>query len=209
MFKNRPIYWVIAISIALFVVLMWLSPQKDELQSSQLPWNAAYDEQDRLHALGLTLMHSTLQDAMKLYGRDVEVKLFEMPNGERSAEGYFNSAYIGSIHGALVIKLAMNEQELNQYFDRGARITVSKQGSREVQLNNEDTLALFNYPIKELTLVPRRRLNSQAIEKRFGTPDQIIYDEQEDLSTWFYEALGLELIIIEGGNDILRYQARR
>jgi len=203
--KNRPIYWVIVISIALFAILMTLSPKEQSLNTAHLPWNASYDDQGRLHALGIILNESNLKDLIELYGRDIEVKLFQMPDGERSAEAYIHSAYIGSIHGSLVIKLAMTTEELNNYYDRGARTTVSKQGAREVQLNNEDTLALFNYPINEVTLVPRRRLTETAIEKRFGVPDRVVVEE-DNMKSLYYINKGLELVLIENGNDILRYR---
>lgn len=206
MIKNRPIYWVLFGALFLFIALMLFSPQKSEFNPDHLPWNAQHDAQGQLHALGLTLNVSTLKDAMTLYGRDIEIKLFEMQDGTKSAEAYFGSMYIGSIHGALVLKIKLTEQELNDLFLRGARTTISKQGTREVQLNNEDTLALFNHPLYEVTLVPRRNLTANAIEKRFGVPDQVVEDTENQMATWFFLDKGLELILIEGGNDILRYR---
>ena len=105
-----------------------------------------------------------------------------------------------------MLKIKLTEQELNDLFLRGARTTISKQGTREVQLNNEDTLALFNHPLYEVTLVPRRNLTANAIEKRFGVPDQVVEDTENQMATWFFLDKGLELILIEGGNDILRYR---
>lgn len=209
MIKNRPIYWVLIGALFLFIAFMWLSPQKQEFNPDHLPWNAHYDAQGDLHALGLTLQRSTLKDAMNLYGRDIEIKLFEMQDGQKSAEAYFGSMYIGSIHGALVLKLTLSDSELEAYFQRGARTTITQQGTREVQLNNEDTLSLFNHPIYEATLVPRRNLTPTAIEKRFGPADSIEQDEANQLSRWWFHSKGLELILVEGGNDILRYRARQ
>lgn len=204
--KNRPLYWVIALAIVLFFALLWFAPtDHSNVNQAQLPWNAAYDEQGQLHALGLVLNQSTLKDVTELYGRDIEVKLFEMQDGNKTAEAYLGSAYIGSIHGALVIKLALTEQELEQFYDRGARTTISKQGARQIQLNNADTLALFEFPINEVTLVPRRNLTTEAIIKRFGEADEV--QELEDgLQRWLYPQMGLELILLEGSNDILRYR---
>ncbi|WFE69671.1 hypothetical protein P8S54_05045 [Thiomicrospira sp. R3] len=202
--KMRPLYWVILIAVALFIGLMTLAPKEETFNQAHLPWNASYDDQGRLHALGIVLNESNLKELTELYGRDIEIKLFQMSDGERSAEAYIHSAYIGSIHGSLVIKLSMTDDQLNRYYDRGARTTISKQGAREVQLNNEDTLELFNYPIGELTLVPRRRLTEVAIERRFGQPSRVV--ENEDLTkSLFFDDKGLELILIEKGNDILRY----
>lgn len=204
--KNRPLYWVILITAVLFVGLLWFAPSSQpNVKPEHLPWNASYDEQGRLHALGLTLHESNLHDVIDLYGRDIEVKLFEMPDGSRSAEAYLGSAYIGTIHGALVIKLVLTDAELGTFYERGARTTISKQGARQIQLNNADTLALFEFPIKEVTLVPRRNLTPMAIQKRFGEPNHI-HKLEDGLERWLYEDKGLELVLLEGSNDILRYR---
>lgn len=205
--KNRPLYWVIGLTLVLFFGLLWLAPNNHgDIKQTQLPWNASYDEQGRLNALGLVLNYSTLKEVTELYGRDIEVKLFEMQDGSKSAEAYLGSTYIGTIHGALVIKLALSEQDLEAFYERGARTTISKQGTRQIQLNNEDTLALFDYPIKEVTLVPRRNLTRDAIIKRFGEAAEI--QKMEDgLERWLYPQKGLELVLLEGSNDILRYRA--
>lgn len=204
--KNRPLYWVIGLTLVLFFGLLWLAPTNhSDINQTQLPWNASYDEEGRLHALGLVLNQSTLKEVTDLYGRDIEVKLFEMQDGSKTAEAYLGSAYIGTIHGALVIKLALSEQELEAFYERGARTTISKQGARQIQLNNEDTLALFDYPINEVTLVPRRNLTREAIIKRFGEAEEI--QEMDDgLERWLYPQMGLELVLLEGSNDILRYR---
>ncbi|MBE0494445.1 MAG: hypothetical protein IBX48_08895, partial [Thiomicrospira sp.] len=204
--KNRPLYWVVALTIVLFFALLWLAPTNHtDVNQAQLPWNASYDEQGQLHALGLVLNQSTLKDVTELYGRDIEVKLFEMQDGSKSAEAYLGSAYIGTIHGALVIKLALTEQELEQFYDRGARTTISKQGARQIQLNNADTLALFEFPINEVTLVPRRNLSSESIVKRFGEAHEV-QELENGLQRWLYPQMGLELVLLEGSNDILRYR---
>ena len=204
--KNRPLYWVLGFTLVLFFGLLWLTPtNQTSFNQAQLPWNAHYDEQGQLHALGLILNQSTLKDVSELYGRDIEVKLFEMQDGSKSAEAYLGSAYIGTIHGALVIKLALTESELDSFYERGARTTISKQGARQIQLNNDDTLALFDYPINELTLVPRRNLTTESILKRFGEAGEV---EQLEggLQRWLYPQMGLELVLLEGSNDILRYR---
>jgi hypothetical protein len=112
--KMRPLYWVILITLVLFTGLMMISPSEKKLNPDHLPWNAKYNTNGQLEALGLTLNQSTLKDAMDLYGRDIEIKLFEMTDGTRTAEGYFNSMYIGSIHSALVIKLAIQADDLTE-----------------------------------------------------------------------------------------------
>jgi len=203
----RPVIWVLIISLVLFLVLVNIVPKEQGYDPAILPWNAYVNEQGQLSALGIILDQSTLKELSERYGRDIEVKLFELPTGERSAEAYMHSTYVGTIHTAIVAKLQLTEDQLDQYFERGARTTISKQGAREVLLNNQDTLALFNYPISEITLVPRRRLTAEAIEKRFGQPASKKTDD-EGIDYWYFPEKGLELLLLEGSNDILRYKTR-
>lgn len=203
---KQPLGWTVIFTLVLFVLAMVFAPSVDKVAEAQLPWNSSYNSQGELEALGLTLQKSTLKDALQLYGNDVEVKLFDL-NGERVIEAYYASAYIGTIHAALIVKLDLNEAELERYYDRGARTTVSQHGAREVKLNNTDTLELFDFPIRELNLVPRRNLTEEALAKRFGEPDSRTKDaEDEQVERLTYKAKGLEIVLIEGDKDILRYK---
>jgi hypothetical protein len=54
-------------------------------------------------------------------------------------------------------------------------------------------------------MVPRRRLTAEAIEKRFGAPVSIRTDA-DGIAYWYFPEKGLELLLLEGSNDILRFK---
>jgi len=204
--KNLPVFWILFIfSIVVFAILLLIQPEREPLNQNFLPWNAHYDDAGELHALGLTVHKSTFADAMKIYGKDVEVKLFSKTDeSHKSLEAYFPVIYIGSIKAALTLKLEASKAELDHAFDNGKKITVTTSGERQVELYNSDIAKFFNTPISSLTLIPRNNLTERAIDSRFGDPDR--KEVQSDgLPHWFFDKLGLELILDAEGPEALQY----
>lgn len=192
-------------SLALLWLFIQLSPHRESIEDTQLPWNAYYDDQGQLHALGLSLGESTLQEAMNLYGKDVEIRLFTDGDGNnKTAEAYLPVIYIGSIKGAIAMRLNVSQQELETVYRRGAKIKPTQSGAREIKLSSEDNLAFLNKVISSATLIPRKDLNERAIDIRFGQPDR--KEKQSDgLDHWFYDQMGLEMIIDREGPEALQY----
>lgn len=206
MSRITPFYWAVIITTLLVGVMLLLNPHKENLAAKDLPWNSSFNTEGKLEALGLTLGDSTLKDAINLFGRDIEVRIFDFVDGEKVVEAYISSAYIGTIHAAMVFKLALTPEEVEEFYQRGARTTVTSQGAREVQLNSDDTLAMFDYKVREFSVIPRRNLSAEAVRKRFGEPFEIVVDaEESSIEHWFYPAKGLDLMLIAGDKEILRY----
>ncbi|MDX1352271.1 MAG: hypothetical protein R3254_04610 [Thiomicrorhabdus sp.] len=204
--KSLPVFWIlILVSTIGFGLMLFIQPDREPINPKHLPWNAHYDSQGKLHALGLTIHESTLEDAMALYGKDVEVKIFsKMDESEKSLEAYFPVIYIGSIKAALTLKLEASEEQLNLAYDNGKKITMTTSGEREVELYSSEIAKFFNTPISSLALIPRNNLTDRAIAKRFGEPDK--KEVQSDgLPHWFFNSLGLELILDKEGPEALQY----
>ncbi|WP_127469995.1 hypothetical protein [Thiomicrorhabdus aquaedulcis] len=123
--KRLPMFWLVFIgSIVALSLMVFIQPERDAVDASHLPWNAHIDEQGQLHALGLKPNVTTLREAMKLYGKDVEIKLFtdNVDQTRKSAEAYFPVVYIGSIKGALALRLNASETQLEEAFQRGKKL---------------------------------------------------------------------------------------
>lgn len=205
--KELPVFWIILIgSIVSFLALVWLTtPEGEPVDSQQLPWNAHFNEQGKLQALGLELGTSTLKDAMQLYGKDVEIKIFSAKDeSNKSLEAFFPVIYIGSIKAGLALRLDASPEAISAAYDNGKKTTVTQNGERQVELYNSDNVSFFNTPIMSATLVPRKNLTDRAIAKRFGEP--AVKEMQSDgLDHWFYPDKGLELIIDKEGPEALQF----
>ncbi|WP_319380418.1 hypothetical protein [Thiomicrorhabdus sp.] len=204
--RNLPVFWIVILgSVIIFPLMLLIQPQRDAVDEQHLPWNAAFDRNGQLHALGLTIGKSSLADAMQLYGKDVEVKLFtDRSEGSKSLEAFFPVAYIGSIKAGLALKLTVSEAELDALYLKGKKISPTTSGGREIELYNADILDLMDHPIQSLTLVPRKQLSERAISMRFGEParKQI---QSDGLEHWFFPQKGLEMIIDPEGPEALQY----
>ncbi len=206
--RKLPIFWLIFIgSTLILTLLIIIQPERKMTNPEQLPWKAHYDESGQLHALGLTLNQSSLKDAMALYGKDVEVKIFSDPNDEnKSLEAYFPVIYIGSIKAALALKIEASQEEIKRAYKEGKSITTLPSGTQEVSLYSSTIVQFFNHPLSSITLLPRKHLTEQAIKKRFGEPDHKEI-QSDNLPHWFFYQKGLELIIDEEGPEALQYSA--
>lgn len=205
--KNKiSTFWLILIgSILVLTLLILIQPEREKVDPNHLPWNAHYDDTGQLHALGLELNKSTLKDAMDLYGKDVEVKIFSDNNNEnKSIEAYFPVMYIGAIKAALALKIELSPEELEQAYNDGKSIKTNPSGTREISLYTATITKFFDHPLSSITLLPRKHLTEQSIQKRFGEADK--KEVQSDkLAHWFFYEKGLEMIIDDEGPEALQY----
>ncbi len=204
--KSLPMFWLVLVgSILGFLLILMFQPQREAIDNAQLPWNAKFDDAGKLHALGLTIHESTLADVMALYGKDVEVKIFsEIDESNKSLEAYFPVMYIGSIKAALAVKLEVTQAELNAAFEMGKKITTTTSGGREIELYSSEVEKFLSKRVTSLTLVPRNHLTERAINMRFGEPDRKEI-QSDTLPHWFFDELGLEMIIDQEGPEALQY----
>ncbi|BCN92421.1 hypothetical protein THMIRHAM_02060 [Thiomicrorhabdus immobilis] len=208
--KKLPVFWILFfISTIGFSLMLLIQPDREPVDTAHLPWNSSFDGQGKLHALGLTLHKSTLSDAMALYGKDVEVKLFsDKDESNKSLEAYFPVIYIGSIKAGLTLKLEATNEELENAYSNGKKTSLTTSGEREVELYTSEIAKFFNSPISSMALIPRNNLTERAIDKRFGQPDRKEI-QSDGLAHWFFDKLGLELIIDAEGPEALQYTSKQ
>lgn len=197
--------WVLLAAIGLTAILLLFAPEDQQVDEQLLPWNSHYTADHQLTALGLVLGKSTVEDAKHLYGSDVEIKIFSKKDeSDKSAEVYFPTIRISSISASLTLNLQVPAEVLNQMYSRGVKTSVTPTGSRQVTPVSSDQQKLMTYPIKYLTLVPKKDLTERGIKMRFGEPDRI--DPNPDgLNRWVYLDKGLELIFNPEGPEALQY----
>ncbi len=201
----RPSIIVLIGSLVLLGLFVFIQPDREGVDQSSLPWNAHYDDQGQLHALGIVLNQTTLREAMELYGKDVEIKLFTDQDGSnKTAEAYFPGMYIGSIKAAVAITLKVPAEELETVYNRGAKISPTTSGGREIKLSSQDNLDFLDKTIESITLIPRKNLTERAIEMRFGQPERRA-TQDDGLERLYYPQLGLEMIFDPDGPEALQY----
>lgn len=200
-----PAVIVIVGSLILLALFVMIQPEHSEVDQSALPWNAQFNEQGQLEALGITLKKTTLREAMDVFGKDVEISLFtDKEGGHKKAEAYFTVIYIGAIKAAIAVNLQVSEEELEEVYKRGAKISPITSGGREVKLSSTDNLNFLEKKIESITLIPRKSLDERSIEMRFGIADSRRMGE-DGLERLYFNKIGLELILDPDGPEALQY----
>ena len=207
MIRRLPVFVQALLATLLLVLGGWLlfpdapHPYKKE----QLPWNSFRDEQGHVHALGLTIGKSTLADAMALYGRDVEVKLFaDAQLRPTSVEAYFPTIYIGSIKAPLILRLAVGPERKQALLKEAPGVRATPTGDKEALLSDFQARSLLHVPIEAITLVGRD-LPEEALLKRFGPPPYRRKSPADKTERWIYPDKGLEIIVDPEGREVFEW----
>lgn len=201
----RPSFIVFFGSVALLVLFVLFQPEREEIDPKALPWNAQFNQDGKLETLGITLNETLLREAMLVYGKDVEIRLFTDRDGSnKTAEAYFPTMYIGSIKAAAAVTLNIPDDRLETVYNRGAKISPTTSGGKEIKLSSDDNLAFLDLSISSITLLPRKNLTERSIDLRFG-PAARSEVQEDGLERRFYPELGLELIIDPDGPEALQY----
>jgi len=208
--KHATFYWgwitlIIGVILALLSIF-WVEPPSTEQKASALPWEAKANDDGTLDVLGLTLGKSSTRDAMALYGKEVQVRLFANMKGEAiSLESFFEDMYIGySLRGRLVLTMDTTTEQLNQMMEAGARIKTTETGAREVSLSSNDSALALDIPIRALTYLPYPKLDENTLKSRFGEPTQDKTGE-DGIRRWHYPALKLVILFHDSDRKSLQF----
>ncbi len=208
--KRIPFFW--GWLTLLLAAIVWsisnylVAPPSNNQTTDALPWNAHMDEANNLSVLGLTLGKSTTRDAMALYGKEIEIKLFtDKENQPVSIESFFEDMYIGySLRGRLILTLATNADQLQNVFLRGGRVKSSESGAHEITISGADIGNVLDLPIRALTYIPYPKLDEATLTQRFGVPEEDTIGA-DGLKRWHYPDKQLTIIFDDSGRKTLEF----
>jgi hypothetical protein len=201
---------VLAIAVLGFVGIWLLIPESREDGVQRLPWLVAQDARGRTEVFGFTLGETTLAQVRKVFGEEGEVSLFaqlDAKAGENAyaAEAFFEQIYLNRLRADFVMKLRVSQQELAQMYDRGLRISQLGSGAKKVKLAPEDLEPLAQAPIGTITYLPWKSLDTEILERRFGTPAEKRTEPDTGVSHWLYPAKGMDVAIDGNGGVVIQY----
>lgn len=185
------------------VVFVWTSSRFQHEGKQKDTW---VDERGKLHVLGITLGESTLREAELALQSRSEVALYLYPV-ENSKAGMKLEAFFPSIadHTKVILLLEASPETIRQM---GARASVPQQSENKVArlgLAAEDIQPTAQMVVLELTLIPSVALTPEALNARFGTPDQITHVSATTTS-YRFPALGLVAELSERGAAQLHFR---
>lgn len=212
---------ILALAIGLMI------PTTDTPGTQGFPWQIELTSEGTTRVFGVTLGVSSLQQAEQLFHADAEISLFEPADKSlpRIVEAYFDKVNPGGLSAKVVAVIDIAPEQLQLFYEQGARINTLGVGSRRVTLNAENLDRVRAAPIASLTYLPRVRLDAALIEKRFGKPAQVVMEKVSESGKhhaskpvtesvketnnktmhWLYPDKGLDVALDAQGQCVLQY----
>ncbi|OMH38746.1 hypothetical protein [Motiliproteus sp. MSK22-1] len=195
---------LIAISTLAIIIAISLPGGRKVDSNPKLPWQITTDADGNTSVFGLTLGKSTLKDAELSFENAATLSLFRTTSGEYSVEAYFDRIYLSGLKANLVLTLEVSAQQAQEIFSRGIRISQLGDGSKKVEISEEDKQHLGGSTIDLITYLPAADLEAPLIAKHFGIPDRKIA-EGEHLTHWLYPDKGLDITVNSDGKEVFQY----
>ena len=204
-------YWKILVLAALgvgltgfFLAIMRPPGGQASAPGQDLPWQITVGPGGATSTVfGLTVGESTLQEAVAKLGRRYDPGLFEDRDGRLSLEAYFRDAVVGGLNARLVLALRVPETVLATLKTRAGESKPTASGSRRYPVAEADQPLVMAGVVTAITWVPVVKLDAHLVRQRFGEPAERL--AAPGGMHWLYPALGLDLLLGEGGEALLQY----
>lgn len=207
--KERYLFLGVLGFALLSILIGMLIPGRQDHRPELLPWAVTVHDDGSSTVFGLRLGQSSLGEAEQRFQTEMELILFQSPEGRRAAEGYFDGVTLSGLAAKMVVEAALGDAELQGMFERGVRIATLGDGSRKVTLHPDDVARLRASPIASVTYLPRVHLDEALVESRFGVPERKVNESKGGVSHWLYPSRGLDIAISADGKEVLQYVAPR
>jgi len=200
---------VIALSLLLFGLAFLLpSPQFAEVGDPDnfLPWQIRLDAEGQSEVFGLKPGISTLNDARRRFGDELDLGIIAAPNEIGTLEAYYARVDLGPLQGRLILTLEATPETLSAMRERAIKAEYMESTTRKIRLAPEDVEAANRAPLVAISFIPGANLDEDILKQRFGEPAEVIR-VSETLTHYLYPGKGLDVVHDLKGKEILQYVA--
>lgn len=212
---RSPLAWAVlaglAVLVAAFapVVLQMLRPRAVAPQAGSLaaPWQIERGAQGELHAFGLRLPGSTLNDALQHWGDDLRVAMIESRAQPAALEAYTDRWSGGGVDGRLVLASDATAASVERWRSRAVRRETIDAQAQRWQLHPDDRAEAMRSAVAGLSFLPASRVDAATLLARFGAAAEVLPGEGRTRH-WLYPGRGLVISWDEGsGRAVLQVVA--
>ncbi len=198
---------VLGASVLGFVAMLLLMPDRVDDGVDRQPWQVSQDATGHTIVFGLVLGRTDLAEVRRVLQEDGELDLFQHPGAPApfSVEAFFEQIELARLRADMVVTLAVDQAELSGMYDRGLRISQLGSGAKKVKLDPADAETLARAPIRNISYLPRVRLDAALIEQRFGPPGRRLREPGSGIEHWLYPERGLDIGLDANGRAIIQY----
>jgi hypothetical protein len=196
---------VLGVSIVLILLGSLISPQIDDSDNLGFPWQVEVMADGGTRVFQIHLGKTSLAEAEQLFEDEGELTLFYPPEGKPAVEAYFDNLIIGRLKAKLVVSFSIPDQDLEDMYNRGIRVSKLGSGTLKVTLHPDDVARAREEKITAITYLPSINLEAGLIEKRFGMPDDRIKDSAGGGVHWLYAEKGVDVMLSEEEKEVVQY----
>jgi hypothetical protein len=188
---------------------LFRSGEKSDAPSVEgLPWQIEALADGGSRVFGLTLAQSTLGDARRRFGIEVEIAVIAAPGEPGSLEAYYSNVTTGLLMGKMILAADLDRETVARLRQRAAKTEYMTSMTKKFILHRDDLALAWRAPIAGITFIPVASLDEATVLRRFGVPaERIRVDEQTE--HFLYPEKGLDLILDSKGKEVLQYVAPR
>jgi hypothetical protein len=196
----------LVIFLAFFILsVFYLSTRNNPISDDQtLPWQSKVNASGQTEIYNLVIGSSSFQDAIRTFGKDLEVSLFKNQDESFQLEAFYNNIEIAQIRGQLIVELLMSENQLSFLQNNIKSSEKLPTGNEKFELNLFAKSSLRNLMIKKIVFIPKTDIAPSTIIDRFGKADKISSDAQ-GVEYWIYQEKGLRIIYNANGKEMMEY----
>lgn len=173
-----------------------------------LPWQIQVDAAGDSHVFGLVPGKSTLADARRRFGDDLEVALIAAPGEVGSIEAYYAQVPLGFVLGRLILTLDLPPEDVAAMRERALKAEHMESLTKKITLAPADRARLEETPVRAIGVIPNLDLDEASVLQRFGPPAERLATSAT-LTHLLYPDKGLDIALDARGKDLLQYVAPR
>jgi len=173
-----------------------------------LPWQSEILPNGETRVFGLIPARSTLDDARRRFGTDMEIAVIAAPGESGSLEAYFSNVTAGVFMGKMILVAAVDRETVARLRQRAAKTEYMDSTTKKFILHPDDLAFAWRAPIAGITFIPVASLDETTVLRRFGVPGERIR-VNERVEHFLYPEKGLDLALDSKGKEVLQYVAPR
>ena len=177
----------------------------DQRAGQGMPWDLKTSSDGQsISVFGLSPGISTLADAYRLLGNDLQIAVLTPANGFPVLEAYLDPLRTGPLTGKLILATEVDPAQITHWIENSRKRQISETGAKINTPAESDMPQISQSIITSVNYLPAADLDEATIVSRFGKPESRSQPE-EGLVLLRYPQLGLLISVSNRGKEVFQY----
>ena len=170
-----------------------------------MPWDIQRSVDGQVVSVfGLSAGVSTLADARRVLGQDLQIAFLTPPNSAPVLEAYLDPLRTGPLTGKVILATDVDFSKVSNWIENSKKRQISETGAKINSPAEQDLPQVLMSTISSIHYLPSADLDEAAIVSRFGKPNSRLQSEP-DLILLRYPEIGLMVTINQHGKELFQY----